>query len=202
MSFVKLPWERLYLCVVQVSNLWVAFALMALSVNLRGAATVLLNNYDSHMAIYLADGTTLAPANGSVYVELLGGPSADQLSPILSTMGIATCTISANDEPGFFDNGVGVIPGVADGAMATLQLEAWQGSPNPLPGTVGETLSWTQATGSWGPPSMNSPPPSGPSLQIPAPLVLPVPEPSTLRLGLFAVAAASWLARRSPRSMT
>lgn len=121
--------------VTQISNLLVAFALMTLSINLRGAATVALNNYDAHMAIYLADGRMLAPANGSVYVELLGGPSADQLSPVVSTMGVTISTISANDKPGFFDYGVGVVPGVADGATATFQLEVWQGGLNPPPGS-------------------------------------------------------------------
>ncbi len=203
-SLVPIRWREVLQLrrqlVTQISNLLVAFALMTLSINLRGAATVALNNYDAHMAIYLADGRMLAPANGSVYVELLGGPSADQLSPVVSTMGVTISTISANDKPGFFDYGVGVVPGVADGATATFQLEVWQGGLNPPPGAIAETPTWTQATGSWGPPSMDSPPPSGPSLQIPAPLILPIPEPSAVTLGLVAVAACAVRRRaRSPR---
>ncbi len=171
-----------------------AFAPMLLVTDLRSAATVALNNYDSQMAIYLADGRTLAPADGSVYVELLGGPSVEELSPVVSTMGTATYALNANERPGFFDYGVGVVPGVADGAMATFQLEAWQGSFTPVPGLVAKTPTWTQATGVFPPPTGNSPPPSGPWLEIPAPLVLPVPEPSTIMLGLLAL--AGWIARR------
>lgn len=130
----------------------VFFGPLVIATDIHGAATVGLNNYDSHMAIYLADGRTLAPADNSVYVELLGGPSAGQLGPVMrpdASTGIFT--IGPSDRPGFFDNGVGLVPGVADGAMATFQLETWQGSPNPIPGQVAKTPTWTQATGSWEP---------------------------------------------------
>lgn len=172
-----------------------ASALTALSADTRGAATVLLNNYDSHMLIYLADGRTLAPTDGSVYVQLLGGPSADQMNPvtILSSYPAGKSTTTVSEMPGLFDAGIGIVPGVADNATATLQLEAWQGGPNPAGALIAKTPIWTQATGRWSVSDLG--PPSGTWLQIPTPIVLPVPEPSTMRLGLLAVAAwlVAWL---------
>lgn len=156
-----------------------ALTLMGLSGTLWGAATVLLNNYDSNNAIlswaFPAGGPVPVPTDRNAFVQLLGGPSATQLLPVTVAGGTASVFPIAI-VPGFFDAGVGVVPGVADNAVATFRLVAWQGR-----GISGEwktsrfgsystaaSRTWTQGTGSWNPGAVPPFPASGPPLNNPA----------------------------------
>ncbi len=94
--------------------------------------------------------------------------------------------------PGFFDGGVGVVPGVTAGATATFQLTGFVGT-NPLRPAPFETATWTQATGTWDDTAIPPQPPTGPVLQVP-PLSVRAPEPTTIALGMLGLGAMflSW----------
>jgi len=170
-----------------------AMTLMGMSASCWAAvnATVLLNNFDSNNPImYIAPGGSApgvaGPLSANINVQLLGGPSAGQLQPVVIA-GSTTSVIPLSAVDGFFDGGVGVVPGVTAGATATFQLLAFVGT-DPSKAT-GNFATWTQATGKWDdtPPAV---PPSGPSLQVPAGVTVgAVPEPSTIALGLLGLGA-------------
>jgi len=172
-----------------------ALTLMGTAATFAQSATVTLNNYDSNIPVLFvgSGGGAGAPATAAnnVYVQLLGGPSATQLQPV-TIAGLTTSVIAVgqgSDLAGFFDGGVGVVPGVIAGAQASFVLTAFVGN-NPAIATVSRSAAWTQATGTWaGVPAT----PTGPTLAVPAGGVsvggAPVPEPSTIALGLLGLGA-------------
>lgn len=174
--------------------------LMGISANCFAAAeaTVLLNNFDSNNAIMFvssAGGAAVAaPGSANISVQLLGGAAAGSLAPVIPTGGgngiIPVAGAAAGGLAGFFDGGVGVVPGVAPNATATFQLVAFTGT-DPSKGV--KSATWTQPTGSWDPGAVPPAPPAGPSLQNPAGLTVggapPIPEPSTIALGLLGLGA-------------
>jgi len=172
-----------------------ALTLMGLSARCFAAAeaTVLLNNFDSNNAILFMSGGSAVPGplTANINVQLLGGPSATQLQPVIPTGG-GNGVIPLSALAGFFDGGVGVVPGVAASATATFELKAFVGT-DPTVASAVTSASWTQATGSWDPAAVPPSPPGGPSLQNPAGLTVggapPVPEPSTIALGLLGLGA-------------
>lgn len=145
-----------------------------------GDATVQLNNKESDTPIYIINGVL---ASGDVYVEILsetipGGP----WSPI-QIAGSST-TVLTLSQPGYFDAGVGVIPGAVDNATVNFQVRAWTGgSEYETAPYSAETPTWSQSTGSWNPNS--GLPATGPILQMPYSLILNVPEPSSIALGIL-----------------
>lgn len=169
---------------------------MGVSAAFAQQATVTLNNYDSNVQImYVASAGTAAvpaPLTANINVQLMGGPSATQLQPV-TLAGTTTSLIPVSGAAGYFDGGVGVVPGVTAGATATFELWAFVGNdPNAATAQLGKSAQWTQATGSWpGAPT----PPTGPTLNIPASGVTvggagpAVPEPSTIALGLLGLGA-------------
>ncbi len=173
--------------------------LMGISANCFAAAeaTVLLNNFDSNNAILFATGGgagAAATAANGVSVQLLGGPSATQLQPVIPTGGgngvIPVAGAAAGGLAGFFDGGVGVVPGVAANGTATLQLVAFTGT-DPSGASAVKSAPWTQPTGSWDRTAQPPAPPGGPALQNPAGLTVGgvIPEPSTIALGLLGLGA-------------
>ena len=171
-----------------------AMTLMGMSASCWAAvnATVLLNNFDSNNPIlYSATGGpgVAGPLSKNINVQLLGGPSASQLQPVVIA-GSTTSIIPLSAVDGFFDGGVGVVPGVTAGATATFQLLAFIGTnPKDAAGNNNPSATWTQATGKWDdtPPAT---PPSGPSLNNPAGVTVGgIPEPSTIALGLLGLGA-------------
>jgi len=112
------------------------------------------------------------------------GSAGSGLEPIIPVG--ASSPIIKLKEPGFFDAGIGIIPGVRDYAEATLAIRGWYGSPTFLEAALlanaGGTIPWSQITGFWDPNSGLAP--SGPSLTMPWPLKIgfPIPEPTTLAL--------------------
>jgi len=173
-----------------------AITLMGVRCFAAAEATVPLNNFDANNAImYMATPTSTsvpAPLTLNINVELLGGPSATQLQPVTPTGGgSAVIPIAASQVPGFFDGGVGVVPGVAGGATATFQLLAFVGT-DPTVASAVKSATWTQATGSWDPTVVPPPPPpTTPQLNVPAGITVgaAVPEPSTIALGLLGLGA-------------
>jgi hypothetical protein len=158
--------------------------------NTWAAATVALNNYDSDKAIFLADGTTKAPLAGT-YVELWANGAA-----VTPTGGGATTFGLAED--GYFDNGYGIVAGLADSASTEFTLRAWRGGATYDAATDKAEVTWSQATGAWNPAAQPPTPPSGPALGVPSALsIVPVvPEPSTIALGILGGAALLFFRRK------
>ena len=168
-------------------------------------ATVHLSSYDSHMPVLFQNSETLA-AGPDFYVEVLGGPVGGYLAP-LEPIGASTPIIKLND-PGYFDAGIGVIPGVRDGGVADFQVRAWYGSPDydHAAAGVGLSIRWTQIVGGWDPTSGVAP--TGPTLQMGSPVWVgfPIPEPSVMGLailgaGLIAVAFRQKQLPKTTRNM-
>jgi MYXO-CTERM domain-containing protein len=180
-----------------------AIFVTSISIHCRAQeATVRLNNIDSNIPImYMASPVSIAqPAPQTVSVQLLGGPSASQLQPV-TIAGSTVSVIPISSTPGFFDGGVGVVPGVTAGATATFELIVFLGTVPYFSPTA--TAMWTQATGSWDDTVTPAQSATGPTLQIPGgipngtPIVVVLPEPSTIALGLLGLGALFVHRRRS-----
>ena len=152
-----------------------------------GAAAVLLNNYDANTTVFLWAGEVVG---SGWYVEIYGGADRASVAPLWSTGG-GNGVFALSD--GFFDGGIGNVPGLADHATATFTAYAWQGA-----NTVGgwqtamyvDAATWTQATGANTPPNLPSPA----TLNFPSIIVLP--EPTTLALGMVGAAVLLFCRRR------
>ena len=156
--------------------------ILVFSIHSRADSTVRLNNRDANQPIY--DNNLQTPAFGpEYYVEVLAGPVGGVLSPI--TLAGSTETHFPFTEPGYFDAGVGIIPGVMDGGPADFMIRAWKKSADFV--ADGLSAKWTQLTGSWNPVSGSPDAASTPVLKIPSITVInvPVPEPATIALGLL-----------------
>jgi len=103
---------------------------------------------------------------------------------------------------GFFHAGVGIVPGVPDGATVEFTLYAWRGSREYATANWQGFVSWSQATGSWDPNAVPPLPPTGPDLANPPLLLFQVPEPSSTFLGLIGGAALWWWRRRATAGAT
>jgi len=180
-----------------MKKLAILAALTMLSFSVKAdKATVNLNNFDANggngVPIYLVTSGTLAPTAG-VFVQILGGPSGGEQSAVQDKTGAAIAPWAMGTGgagAGFFDNGVGIVPGVADGAQANITLQVWQGTAAGGFGaaTTKASATWTQATGSWT--STQVPPAPFPNVALAIPgtsltMTGVVPEPSTIALGLL-----------------
>jgi len=134
-------------------------------------ATVTLNNYDAKMPIYYKTSGALAGSGQKIYVQLLGGPVGGTLTPVKDVdNALDTFPLS---EPGYFDQGTGIVGGVTPGGTAQFILRAWKDAATFDAATEkGQTPAWTQSTGSWNGAAVPPQLPSGPVLAISAPLVI------------------------------
>ena len=152
-------------------------------------ATVMLNNYDANKPIYYLNLGTLAPVNHGFYVQLLAGPPGSSLVPVVPTNG-GDGVIPIAGVDGYFDAGVGVVPGVLPGAMAEFQLRAWQVNDMSFERTA---VQWKQLTGYWNDAAEPPAPPRGEQLNIPNKIIVGsysyIPEPSTIALSWFGTLA-------------
>jgi hypothetical protein len=148
-------------------------------------ATVKMNNIDSHKPILaLPDGTLLDGKD--VYVELYGGPIGGTLFPVIP-VGISDSRIRLS-QPGYFDAGVGVVPGILGNSYAEFYIRAWFGWPYyDSASYFNQSPHWTQKTGLWDPKSGLVP--TGPALDVSASFVVALPEPSGAALGIVGGAA-------------
>lgn len=173
-----------------------SLAVMGSAAECMAAAVVNLNNYDVNIPIMYqsAAGAAIvtAPAAGT-YVQLMG--SAAGGTPAAVTIGSTTDSIiNGIDDGGFFDKGVGVIPGLADKAQADLVLRAWVGAATYDAATLKGEVKWSQATGGWNMTAVPAAPADSITLNIPASGLLigpsvTIPEPSTIALGMLGAAA-------------
>jgi hypothetical protein len=136
--------------------------LMGLSVATWGNATVQLNGT---LFYYASSQSPPACPGVNIRVQVLGGPSATRLAPVVDSQGNPITMLVGSD--GHFDGGVGIVPGIADNGVATFQVIAWGGDVlTPAP-SESQSFLWTQQTGSWNSKADPPQPLSGPPLAIP-----------------------------------
>jgi len=146
--------------------------------------------------VFHNDGTTRLAGN-TFMAELLGGSSAGSLSSIGTTP-----FLPAGPGAGYFLGGTRVITGVNEGALAFIQIRAWdtaRGASYALAFASGAPDAW----GSSGIFSVTTGAPNGSPPTTPATLVgltsfqlNPVPEPSTFALAGLGAAALLLFRRR------
>jgi hypothetical protein len=151
-------------------------------------------------------------ANGNFWsVQLYAGPSGGTLAAVAGTVS-SMYTVPGNQ--GIYDvtgNPVATIPGVAAGSPATMQLKAWYNGGGTITsyessvalGTAGVNGVSTTGTENLGggtlpPPDLPGPGNTGvtggiTSFNVTAATTSPIPEPSTIALGL--VGASAFLMR-------
>jgi hypothetical protein len=171
-----------------------AIAIMGIAASAQVSSIVQLNNFgppDSPI-YYLTSGTP-SPATQGVMVQVLAGPVGGALAPIKNTSGVDTFPINTAGLDGYFDGGIGVIPGIATaGGQADFQIRAWVGADFASASFTGLSAKWTQATTSADLTPPNLPPATIAALNIPANVIVTgaaVPEPTTIALGLLGAAA-------------
>ena len=134
-------------------------------------ATIFLSNYESTIPIFLIWSQDSQTTN--LFFQVLGGPVGGPLIPLNPINSTNTVFNRHTDKsaPGYFDGGIGIVPGVAGGAEAEFFVRAWIG----LPGSTfedatikGETAHWIQTTGSGDPLAEPPLPLTGPPLNVPA----------------------------------
>lgn len=150
----------------------------------QAAATVALNNKDANVRIILS---TEPWAVGNIYVKVFAGVDGQANIPV-EQVGTGQ-TVFQVDKNGYFDGGIGIIPGVINGGgTITLLLKAWY-APNPDvkdSNVRGATLSWMQQCGNWNPAS--GLPATGPVFRLsasPTFQAYSVPEMKSYTQGLF-----------------
>ncbi len=168
--------------------------------------TVLLNNYDSGMGIYLPE--YYGPAPAGTFVEVFGGPTPTTLTPLVNSAGagpIYTIVPGGVEALGprsgsYFDAGYGFVPGVPSGGAAFFQILVWYGASNFWAAPyVGRTPVWSQLVGRADnpfPPTPGSPMP----LNIPGRIAFMLPEPSTTALAGLGLAGLLAFRCRNERS--
>jgi len=147
-----------------------------------GTGPVNANNYDANSAagfpIYYLNSSTLAPIDGTIWVQLYANNVA-----LFSGTGKAL-----DSDPGFFDFGP-VDTNVGDTTSASFKLEAWKGSAGSTFASASErnSVTWTQNTGNY--PVGTPPPPPNPATLTyggnASLTIVSVPEPATITLGVL-----------------
>jgi hypothetical protein len=139
----------------------------------------------------------LFPATGSFSVEVLGGASSSSLTPIVTLTGAQVFNYGG----GIFGDASGgtyIVPGVAGSATATLEVEAWTGNFASYAAAVtggaevGNVI-FQNPTGGGGVPIATPSDLTG----MPALILTPSPEPSTIALGGLGAAALMFFRRRN-----
>ncbi len=167
-----------------------AAALLGWTSDSWAAAAIALNNHDVNGGSGAPVMFYSMPAGEGFFAEVYGGPNGSSLEPLIGSNG--SSVFGMNN--GFFDGGVGVVPGVADDAVGFFQVHVWQGpdnSPTGWQSSINPVASavFSQVTGDLGHPA---------PLNFPTGLVIAIPEPATWCL---AVAGATLLVlprRRTP----
>ena len=127
-------------------------------------ATIGLNNYDSNTPLFYQNLGTLLPLGYSI--QLLGGPLGGDLMPVYLASILKT-TVFSLTEPGFFDGGICVVPGVEGGTQAQFQLQVWKGGTSYDSATSkAQSSVFQQSTGTWDDKAVPPVPATGPSLNL------------------------------------
>lgn len=133
---------------------------------LYGEAAVNLNNFDSDAVIYDWDRKLAVGSNdkGTLWVQVLGGRVGFPLAPLRNTRGEDKFSLTL---PGYFDEWMGMVPGVADYEQAQFQVRVWRGGDSfDTAAMTGQSPIFVQKTG-----AVTETPP----FSDPAPLLIPQP---------------------------
>jgi len=154
--------------------------------------TINLTNYDSNNPIFFNNTSTRLPIAGS-FAQMLGGPAGGTLVVLANGTAVSTFTLA---EPGFFDGGFGVVPGVAESGSGSFKIRAWRTAATFDTATEkGESAVYSNAVGT-NPSLPNLPAPAAntgaPSFTVTG----VVPEPSTVLLGLLGASALLFRRRK------
>jgi len=153
-------------------------AVSAISGSAYATGAVLLNNYDADKPIfYLTAGSV---ANGSdFYAQVLSGTTV-----LANNSGVNTFQIGSD---GSFDFGFADVPGTADNAPdVSLTLRAFKGTSWDT-ATYQGSVTWSQTLGA-NPGGVTLP--TAATLNVPTSVIIsPIPEPSTIALGMLGAAA-------------
>jgi hypothetical protein len=155
--------------------------------NIDASATLELNNKDVSVPIL---GYSSPLAVGTIYVTILAGVGDGQTIIPVEQMGTGK-TIFEVDQNGYFDGGVGVIPGITKGGDEVwLKLIAWYSATGEGAyygaDVRGTTAVWSQSSGSWD--ASLGTPATGAILNLPASPAFQVyttPEPKTVTLSII-----------------
>lgn len=168
-----------------------AIGVSLIGVSMYGQGTIDFKNLAPGLnaPVFLANGTTKAPAGSAYTVELLAGLTAGSLSPV------ATASFAA---PGIFLGGIKPLTGIAANQLPFFQVRAWDNASGTITSYAnalnrGESAIWQlPASAPLGDPSA-SPPRPPPGLQGMTSFSI-VPEPATF--ALLALGAGALLIRR------
>jgi hypothetical protein len=164
-----------------------ALAIMGTVAWAQQVSIVQLNNFDPDRPIFFQNTGTLATPAQNVTIQLLGGPVGGTLAPVATQQGANSFTLLAD---GYFDAGFGVVPGVTGTGPASFEFQAWTGGGAYADALNRVSVTWDQPVTSWDSTPPNLPPATIAALALPSsPTILPVPEPSTIALGLLGAAA-------------
>lgn len=154
----------------------------------KADATIELSNIDSTKPIFYQNIGTLASGDG-FYVELMAQSGAGSAWVPVYIAGNTTSILTLS-QPGYFNAGVGIIPGASDNSDVSFYVRAWTGASTYESsielGQNGQSSIWHQNTGSWDPNSGLSA--TGPILAMSDSVIIsahPFPEPTTCVLSLF-----------------
>jgi len=176
-----------------------ALTLMSLPV-LADVGVVNLNNYDSNFPIMGI------PSGQTAYVQLLGSAPGGTLAPVVSTTDGTSSVFPVTDVSaagGFFDAGVGIVPGLTGAGAAQYQLQAWVGAAGSTYASAtlkGQSGIITGTANDWNNAASPPSPPSGAVLGLTANVTLSagtVPEPTTIALGILGAGALLLIRRRN-----
>jgi hypothetical protein len=146
--------------------------------------TVNFANVGTWGSAAIIDSTTGSPVGAGFVAQLYAGADANSLAPVGDT-----AAVIAN--VGFVNGGQRIIPGVPGGQDGFFQVKAWNGGfatyeealvGDPASIMAGESTVFSVATAD---PNAVPPPPPAALSTMQSFQVLPVPEPSTILLGLF-----------------
>ena len=168
------------------------------SVSVYAQGTVFLDNSTGGLIYLGQDNSTLLSTD--VNAELLGGAPGGSLTPLATIVGAAAAGITVDFGRISDPTGLSrIVPGVAAGGPADLQVRLWMGSASSFQAAVAalapvaDSGRFTNPTGGVGqPPSL----PAGLS-GMPALHITSVPEPSTLALAGLGAAALLMYRRRN-----
>lgn len=172
-----------------MKKLIIAVAALMVSIAAYGQGQFVFNNrvppdIDAKINLSTDTGTTSSLAGTGYTVQLLGGPSG---TAVASLTAFATTDFRSGAAAGYVNAITPSVPGVADGKNADILLRVFQG------GVGGTKL------GDLGPFTVTvheAPTPPGNLPMGTTPLVITVPEPTTLALGVIGLGALLAIRRR------
>jgi len=152
-------------------------------------AVVNLNNTEADKPMYCVtwDGIRVSDP---LYVEFWASANGGIWEPVQAGLNPAETSWKL-DENGYFNAGIGVIPGIEPDSLVVFKVLLWTRADSARDAYYVTQCLWTQATGTWITDSQPASTPDSVMLQIPYNVTIvlePEPEPSTMALGFLGAA--------------